>query len=156
MKQQGSIEIDRPIDEVFDYTNNHVAEWSITVVEDELLESTPDRVGSTFRCVTENHGNHVEFVGEVIRYDAPYLSAVLLKAKPFDIAVEYDFEDLGGRTRVTQKSVVSPKGFMKVFFFFCGWMFHTSGCKALQAELENLKRLLEGGAGQRAAETAAQ
>ena len=38
MKQQGSVEIYRPIDEVFEYTNNHVAEWSFAIVEDEVIE----------------------------------------------------------------------------------------------------------------------
>jgi len=48
MKQQASVEIDRPIEEVFQYTNNNVAEWSLTDVEDEVIEEKPDRVGSTF------------------------------------------------------------------------------------------------------------
>jgi hypothetical protein len=59
MKQQASVEIDRPIDEVFDYTNNHVAEWSITIVENEVIEEKPEGVGSTFRCVTEDHGRRM-------------------------------------------------------------------------------------------------
>ena len=38
MRSLASIEIDRPIDEVFTYTNEKVAEWSLTVVEDEVIE----------------------------------------------------------------------------------------------------------------------
>lgn len=38
MKQQAGVEIERPIDEVFEYTNKRVAEWSLTVVEDEVIE----------------------------------------------------------------------------------------------------------------------
>lgn len=56
MKQQASVEVERPIDEVFEYTNKRVAEWSLTVVEDEVIEEEPGGVGSTFRCVTEDHG----------------------------------------------------------------------------------------------------
>lgn len=153
MRQQASVEIERPIDEVFDYTNNHVAEWSITVVEDEVIESTPDRVGSTFRCVTADHGCRSDFQGEVVRYEPPHLSAIFLTGKKFDIAAEYRFEDLGGRTRVTQESFVYPKGMTKVFFFFCGWMFRTAACKAQQNELDNLKRLLEDGASQRSGDS---
>ena len=49
MKHEVSIEIDRPIGEVFDYTNHNVAESSITVVEDEVIEDREGGVGSTFR-----------------------------------------------------------------------------------------------------------
>ncbi len=150
MRTAASVEIDRPIDEVFEYTNDNVAEWSITVIEDEVIESTPDRVGSTFRCVTEDHGRRMEFAGEVITWEPPNRSAVYMTGKQFDIEATYQFEDLGnGRTRVSEDAVISPKGFMKVFFALCGWMFRSSGCKAMENELLSLKRLLEDGAGQR-------
>ncbi len=55
MHSIASIEIDRPIGEVFAYTNEKVAEWSLTVVEDEIIEDKHG-VGTTFRCVTEESG----------------------------------------------------------------------------------------------------
>ena len=55
MRSLASIEIDRPIDEVFTYTNEKVAEWSLTVVEDTVIEDK-DGLGTTFLCVTEEHG----------------------------------------------------------------------------------------------------
>jgi len=148
MRQQASVEIDRPIDEVFEYTNNRVAEWSLTVVEDQALEETPDGVGTKFRCVTEDHGQRMEFEGEVTRFDPPRASAAHMVGRQFDIDAEYSFEDLGGRTRVTMVSTVAPKGILRVFFFLFGWLMNKSGCKALENELENLKRLLEEGAAQ--------
>ena len=148
MKQQGSVEIYRPIDEVFEYTNNHVAEWSFAIVEDEVIEEKPEGVGSTFRCVAEDHGRRMEFQGVVTRHEPPNVSAIHLTGQAFDIDVEYLFEDLGGRTRVTQHSTVTPKGVLKVIIFLFGWMMKKSGCKALENELNNLKRLLEEGAGQ--------
>jgi hypothetical protein len=38
MLTSGSVEIDKPIEVVFEYTNNNVAEWSTIVVEDEVIE----------------------------------------------------------------------------------------------------------------------
>lgn len=148
MKHQASVEIDRPIDEVFEYTNNHVAEWSLTVVEDEMIERKPERVGSTFRCVTEDHGKRMEFQGVVTSYDPPHLSTIYLTGQQFDIDAEYRFEDLGGKTRVMLQSIVTPKGLLRVAFFLFGWMMKKSGCKAMENELASLKRLLEEGAGQ--------
>ncbi len=143
MKQQASVEIARAIETVFDYTNNHVAEWSITVVENEVIEEKPGKVGSTLRCVTEHGGRRMEFQGVVTRHERPTTSVICMAGEQFDIDATYTFEDLGGRTRVTQESTVTPKGFSKVLFFLFGWMMRKASCRALQEELDNLKRLLE-------------
>jgi hypothetical protein len=143
MQNLASVEVDRPINDVFELTNDHVAEWSNIVVEDKILMETPDRVGTTFRSVTEDHGKRMEFQGVVKRYDPPRLSSVKLTGDSFDIDVEYAFDDLGGRTRVTQQSTIHAKGFFKVFLFCCGWIMRKSSCKATQNELENLKRFCE-------------
>ena len=145
MHSIASIEIDRPIDEVFEYTNAKVAEWSLTVVEDEVIEDKGG-VGDTFRCVTEENGRRMEFHGTTTAWEPPRRSAISLIGKSFDIQAEYRFEDLDGRTRVTQESDVSGKGFVRVMFFLFGWMMNKQGCKAVQYELESLKANLESGA----------
>ncbi len=62
----------------------------------------------------------------------------------FDIEVAYAFEDLGQQTRVTQVSIVRPKGlFMKIMFKLMGTFAQSGGCKAAQKELNSLKRHLE-------------
>ncbi len=143
MRTVSSIEIDRPIDDVFALTNDHVAEWSIVVVEDEVLNETPDKVGSTFRSVTEDRGKKMVFQGEVTRWQAPTLSAIHMQGDYFDIDAAYSFEDLGGRTRVTQNSKVTPKGWLKAFFLLFGWMMKKSSCNAARNELLSLKKFCE-------------
>lgn len=143
MQSEASVEIDRPIDEVFRLTNDHVAEWSIIVVEDEVLDKKPEGVGTTFRTVTEERGSRMEFQGLVTSYDPPHASAVQLTGKAFDIEAAYTFEDLGGRTRVTQRSTVNGKGLFKIFFALFGWLMNKSSCNALQKELESLKQFCE-------------
>lgn len=149
MQSIASIEIDRPIDEVFTYTNDKVAEWSLTVVEDEVIVDMGG-VGTTFRCVTEERARRMEFDGLVTAWEPPTRSAISLIGKSFDIVAEYRFEDLGGRTRVTQESTVSGKGLVKVMFFLFGWLMNKQGCEAVNKELESLKQKLENGAGQAA------
>jgi len=78
MQTELSIEIDRPIAEVFDYTNNNITEWSITVVAVEILDEKPEGVGTTFRCVTEDKGRRMDFDGVTTRYEPPTASAVYL------------------------------------------------------------------------------
>lgn len=144
MQNEASIEIDRPIEDVFRLTNEHVAEWSIVVVEDEVIEQTPEGVGTTFRTVTEDHGKRMVFQGVVTRHDPPYANAARLTGDMFDIDTEFTFEDLSGRTRVTQTADVTGKGFFRLFMFLFGWMMYRSHCKSSENELECLKRFCEG------------
>ena len=143
MRNQGSVEIDCPIEDVFDLTSNRVSEWSIVVVEDEALDEKPEGVGTTFRSVSEDHGRRIEFQGVVTGHEPPYFSAIRLTGDTFDIDVEYTFEELEHRTRVTQRSEVTAKGFFRVLLFLCGWMMRKSSCKALQKELDSLKQFCE-------------
>ena len=143
MRNEVSVEIDRPIDEVFRLTNEHLPEWSIIVVEDEVIDETPEGVGTTFRTVTEDHGKRMEFQGVVTRYDPPHANAVRMTGTMFDIETEFRFEDLSGRTRVTQTANVTGKGFFRLFMFVCGWMMNKSHCKASENELDSLKNFCE-------------
>ncbi len=147
MNSQSTIEIDRPIEEVFTYTNDEVAEWSLTVVEEEVIEDK-NGVGTTFRCVTEEKGRRMDFAGVVTVWEPPTRSAIHLSGQHFDIIAEYRFEDLGGRTAVTQKSTVKGKGIVKLVFLLFGWLLHKQGCKAAENELLSLKQKLEAGANQ--------
>ena len=143
MESTSSIEIDRPIEAVFDCTLYRISEWSIIVVEDEVTSDGPVGVGTTFRTVTEERGNRMEFDGKVTKHEPHTAHSVTMKGKSFDLEVDYTFEDLNGRTQVMQHSRVNAKGFLKVFFFLFGWLMKKGGCDAQQKELENLKRLCE-------------
>ena len=143
MESTCSIEIGRPIEAVFDYTLNKISEWSIVVVEDEVTSDGPVGVGTTFRTVTEERGDRMEFDGKVTKHEPHTTHSVTMKGKSFDLEVDYTFEDLNGSTRLTQHSRVNAKGFLKVFFFLFGWLMKKGGCDAQQKELENLKRLCE-------------
>lgn len=142
MQNGGSVEIDRPIEEVFELTNHHVAEWSVMVVEDEVLHGDGD-VGTTFRTVTEENGRRMEFAGVVTRHEPPFVNAIMLSGDSFDIECEYTFEDLGGRTRVQQHSRVTGKGFFRIFLWLFGWAMRRSSGRALENEFASLKRFCE-------------
>ena len=148
MQNTGSIEIDRPIEEVFRLANEHIAEWSNVVVEDEAIDEKPEGVGTTFRTVTEESGARLEFQGVVTQHEPPFASAVRLVGEPFDIDTSFRFEDLGGRTRVTQQATVTGKGYIKLLMFLAGPFVRKSNCKAQNDELESLKRYCENFAGE--------
>tara|TARA_R110002073_G_scaffold284747_3_gene448986 strand:+ start:5742 stop:6038 length:297 start_codon:yes stop_codon:yes gene_type:complete len=98
MQSTISIQIDRNIDDVFRLTHQHVAQWSIIVIEDEVIEEKPGGVGTTFRTVTEDHGKRMEFAGVVTRHEPPYVHAVHMTGDMFDIDAEYVFNESKGRT----------------------------------------------------------
>jgi hypothetical protein len=109
-----------------------------------IEEKNDGGLGTKFRTVTEERGRRMEFPGEVTHYEPPTASTVVLVGDSFDIEAAYTFESLDeGRTRVTQNSDVTPKGFLKVFFFLFGWLMKKGGCEAARKELENLKRKCE-------------
>ena len=146
MKTEASIDIDRPIEEVFTYTTTKVEEWSNIVEEDEVIEDVNGGdVGTTFRTVTLERGRTMEFDGEVIENDPPHLHAVRMVGDQCTIHARYTFEDVGGRTRVSQASVVEAKGFWGFVFKAFGSFMKKAGCRALEEELESLKRNLESG-----------
>ncbi|QDT08300.1 SRPBCC family protein [Planctomycetes bacterium K23_9] len=145
MRTQLSVIIDRPAEEVFDYTLNHADQWSKSIVSDEVIEEkNGGGVGTTFRMVTEENGQEMIFRGEVTRWNRPSVARSFLKGDAFDIDVEYRFENMGYRTEVTQESRVLPKSIaLKVVFLTAGWLFKGIGRRALQKDFETLKQQLE-------------
>lgn len=144
MHDEIKIEIDCPIDQVFRLTNDHVTDWSIIVVEDEVIDEKPGVVGTTFRTVTEERGKRMEFQGVVTRHEPPHVNAIRLTGSAFDIESEFSFEDLSGRTRVTQRTNVTGKGFFRLFMFIFGGLMKKSHCDAGEKELNSLKEFCEG------------
>jgi len=113
MQTERSVEIDAPIDHVFRVATEQVVAWSLIVVEDEPIVETEDGIGSTFRIVTEERGQRMEFEGKVLDQERPVRNTFEMIGKQFDIHVRTTLRDLGGRTLFTQESTVRGKGFFK-------------------------------------------
>lgn len=153
MRAEGSIEINGPIDQVFELTIHNVAEWSDVVLEDVVIEEKPGMVGTTFRTVTKtpNSTKTMIFTGEVTHHAPPHLHAAFMQGEQFTMDVVYKFEEQNGKTIVTQTSVVEGKGVMKILFKVMGWLSKTplgvnidqAQCDALQQELNRLKHYCE-------------
>lgn len=145
MKSESSIDIDRPIGQVFELTNQDVPQWSNIVVEDVVTHDVNGGdVGTKFRVVTEDRGQRMEFKGVVTEYQPPHVNRCTMEGPMFVIDALYHFEDLrNGRTRVTMLSEVKGKGLFKIVFFFMNLFGNKSGCDALTRELISLKTFVE-------------
>ena len=143
MQTERTIEIDAPIEHVFDVANNRVGEWSTIVVEDKWSGGAKEGIGAEFDVVTEDRGKRMDFKGVVTAWNPPYESESDMFGKYFNIHVKNTLEDLGGRTRLTQVSNVNGKGFFKIMFALTGWMMKKGSCDSMDVELAGLKRVAE-------------
>lgn len=143
MENKLNIEIECPIEEVFRITNEQVAEWSLIVVANNVLDERPRGVGTRFQTITEDQGHRLVFDGVVTCYEPPFKSAVKLTGKMFDIETEFNFQDSFGKTRVTQTAKVRAKGFFEFYMFLFGWFIKRGHRRANRDDLENLKRFCE-------------
>ncbi len=146
MAMKASVLIDCPIQMVFERTNHHITDWSTIVKEEQMLHVTPDRMGSTFRTVTTEHGRDMTFDGVVTCYTPPYASGIRMEGKAFSLTANYEFEEVPECTRVTrvtQTSTVTGKGFFRILLPLMGFFMRKSNCQALQKELNQLKRYCE-------------
>lgn len=143
MRTEISVDIDRPIDQVFEKTLHDVTAWSITCVEDEVIEETPEGVGTKFRIVTEDRGKQMTFDGVVTEQETPHRSRIYMTHKSLDLDVLYTFEEIPSGTRVTQNSHAIGKGVFKIMLPLMGWMMKKSTCDAQQNELHSLKKYCE-------------
>jgi len=147
MNTEGTVLINRPIDEVFGLTLENVERWSEIVTEDYVVEDRNNGgVGTTFHTVTEDRGQRMEFEGEVLQHDPPNLHVIKMTGDMFAMEVAYSFDrESGNQTRVTQFTKVHGKGVFRVMLTLFGWMMRKRSCDAVQKELNNLKRFCEQG-----------
>ncbi|MFP3855369.1 MAG: SRPBCC family protein [Anaerolineales bacterium] len=139
-KIEGSVTIDRPIEEVFDYMHNpeNDPKWQPEVIE--TIAEGPPAVGSTLTMRRKVMGREIEAVAEVTEYKPPHKSSVKSQTGPVQFQSSYIFEETEGGTRVRFEGDVEPGGILKV----------ASGALASQIEkdfsanLKRLKNILEG------------
>ena len=113
MKNSYSIEIEATPERVWYWLDDaeRAMKWLPNIIENEDLEVTENKIGSTFRQVYLEHGRRMEMHGVVTEYEANRRLTCDISADSFDLHLDYRLEDLDGRTRLTQDSEVRFKGF---------------------------------------------
>jgi uncharacterized protein YndB with AHSA1/START domain len=142
-----SVTIERPIEEVFALLTDPTRspEWSKHSIRGELLTEGPPRVGSRRRTVVKGFAGigTMESVFEVTEIDP--LRAVALRQISASWggsgATRYTFTPVDGGTRVDWTWELNFQGPMRLF----ERPMVPFARRAFQADLENLKRLMESG-----------
>lgn len=143
-----SVTIQRPIEEVFAVLTDPTRspEWSKHSIRGELLTEGPPRVGSRRRTVVKGFAGigTMESVFEVTEIDP--LRAVALRQVSASWggsgATRYTFTPVEGGTRVDWTWELNPSGPMRLLF---GGPAMAMMGRLFQADLENLKALMEAG-----------
>ena len=137
------VEIDRPVEEVFQYFTDvaRIPEWNSMVLE-VTPSAHPIHVGSTAKFRMRLLGRTIEATQEVLEYE-PNRRVVVRTPAPIAVTDTWMFESLGpGRTRLNYHSVGEVSGFFKL----ADPIVARVAKKQLTAQLETLKELLEAGA----------
>jgi uncharacterized membrane protein len=144
MRVEESVEINRPLQEVFDYAANpqNLPEWSGLVQEVRpQTQGSLSEEGARYTTVAKFLGRRFETPFEVSVHDPPRRHTDRSTGGPFPQEYTHIFEEVeGGRTRLTQVSEGEPPG---GFFRLAGPLLERAGSRQFKADLETLKDLLE-------------
>ena len=136
-----TVEINRPVEEVFAYASDpsKLPEWN-SIVQEATASEIPLRVGTKVTAKARFLGRHMEVHSEVTEY-IPNQKFVQKGDKPFPTTITLQCESAGEGTRLTQVGEFEPGGFFKLGEPILARITQ----KQFQAQIETLKELLEAG-----------
>jgi uncharacterized membrane protein len=142
VQMQKSVEIARPLEEVFAFVANpgNDARWGSNLAEVTQLSPGPLGVGVRFRYKARFAGREFELVREVTEYEPNRRQAVKTISGPLRFGGVRTFEAIPGGTRVT----LTGGGRVGGFFGLAEPLLLRAAQRSLRADLASLKRLLEG------------
>jgi uncharacterized protein YndB with AHSA1/START domain len=140
MQFSNMILIERSPHDVFEFVSDleNVPKWNYAIVETRKTSDGPVRVGSTYRQVRSVPSRSEESL-EVIEVEPDRRFAVHGGLGPFEATLTYEFEGVGGMTRLTNSAELEASGIMKVVAPIASGRARA----AVAANLAALKQLLE-------------
>ena len=148
MKLIYTIDINSTPENVFSWIGNpeKALVWQTSVAGGEIINETPDMIGTTFRETVAENGRGVEMRGIVTDYRENQAMAMHLESKYNIVDVDYRIEEIEGCTRVTMSSNIRFKSFLKIMSIILWPAFKKKTLKQLDGEYARLKELCEQGA----------
>lgn len=136
-----SIDLQRPVEEVFDFAANaaNLPLYDKNIREVKKITEGPIGVGTTFHLIASQFGFHTIVVQEFTVYEPSHHFAFLVNSGPFPVETHYTLESHANGTRVSGEREPQPRGIWK-------WLIPLISIPARQkfaAELNSLKNYLE-------------
>ena len=141
-KSTYSIEINRPVEQVFAYLEDpaNLKQWIGGLVEATPLTHNGPGVGAKMQQVFEENGRRIEMLEETLIYEPNRRVKIKGTSSMFDLTADYTLHDIGGRTRLDYATEVSFKQFLLKLFSL---LFAKSGEKKVADDFARLKAQIE-------------
>lgn len=132
-----SVEIERPIEEVFDYLSDQANElhWNPAVESMEKLTDGPVRVGTRYRAKWKGAPT---IVNECIRHDRPH-GWTYRNGGPVAVTLDIDLAPTAAGTALRARFDATPNGWFRLIFP----LFLRVIRKQERENMRNIKRVLE-------------
>jgi uncharacterized membrane protein len=116
MRVEESIEIDKPVEEVFDYLFevDNFPEWSAPAIDVRRDKAGSLKEGDTFTVVVTFLGRRFELPYEVTDYDPLRHYTHKSTGGPIPNQWSYTFNEVSGGTRLRRVAQGEPGGFFRV------------------------------------------
>ncbi|UCH51924.1 MAG: SRPBCC family protein [Chloroflexota bacterium] len=124
-------------------TPERAMKWQTNISKTEILEETPNMIGTTFRETIEENGSGVEMQGIVTDYKENESLAMHMSGKYNVVDVEWRIEEMGEYTRLTLYSDIRFKSLVKILSIFMRPVFKKRITEQLRGEFARLKELCE-------------
>jgi uncharacterized membrane protein len=143
-KAEVSTTINRPVEDVFAVLSDPetTPTWSSSSLESKKTSEGPIGVGTTSRSVTKILGRRLESEEEMTEFEPNRRFATRSTSGPIPFRSTVTFERVDGGTRVNATIEAEPGGFFKLAEPLVVRMAE----RQFQADLDNLKDLMEAGA----------
>ena len=117
--------------------------WQTNVSKTEILQKTPDWIGTTFRETIEENGRSTEMQGTVTDYKENQSLAMHMSSKYNMVDVEWCLEETKNGTRLAVKADLRFKSFLRLVSILFRPAFKKNALRQLQEEFARLKELCE-------------
>ncbi|MBV9278984.1 MAG: SRPBCC family protein [Chloroflexi bacterium] len=143
MRNEETVTIDRPIDEVFAYLSDveRRPEWVSSVLNTKQTSDGPIGLGATFSQEGKTFGKHVEVTWEITAYEPPHTIQQRMQYGPARMVMTATLEATNGGTTVTFVQEGETGGLLRLN----DPLVARSLKKQLAADLATLKTLIESG-----------
>jgi len=145
MKISYSIDIISGVEKVWSWlgTPERAMVWQTSVTETEIINQTPDMIGTTYRETITENGKSTDMYGEVTDYKEHQLLAMSSSGQYNSVDVEWQLEEIQSGTRLVFNADIRFKSFLGIISLLLRPVFIKKISAQLEGELARLKDLCE-------------
>lgn len=145
MKIKVTIEISCRPEEVFPWIDepDKAMLWQKGVKSGEIINETPEKIGTTFKEEIEEKGKSLVMFGEITNYKQNELISFHLESKIHSVNVIYSVAADSNESTVKAESTIRWKFPMNIICIFIGFKIKRNILLQTKSEFAELKRLCE-------------